>query len=227
MKLRNAFTLIELLVVIAIISLLVSILLPSLQKARELARMTVCLANERNIGWASNIYSTDNDGYVVPGHMKIGTSVAIWFHLLASNSTTDRYLPRVPVETNANSVWLCPSDTDPYMPWAGAAFYLSYGMNRYVTHWEDWPSNPNLRVYRKWDEVLQPSGTSVFLESRAYPVAIPWTNPWCEYRHGRSDEGMDMNVVYFDGHAEFWEGGLPETLDGSFWQSFSSPPPLW
>ena len=47
---RKAFTLIELLVVIAIIALLVSILTPSLQTAKELARDTVCLARQQSLG---------------------------------------------------------------------------------------------------------------------------------------------------------------------------------
>ncbi len=59
---RHGFTLIELLVVIAIISLLVSILLPSLTKARELARRTVCAANLRSVGIAYQMYVQDHDG---------------------------------------------------------------------------------------------------------------------------------------------------------------------
>ena len=57
---RKGFTLIELLVVVAIIALLISILLPSLSRARELAKRAVCASNLRGIGQGMHIYANDN-----------------------------------------------------------------------------------------------------------------------------------------------------------------------
>lgn len=57
---RKGFTLIELLVVVAIIALLISILLPSLARARELAKRTVCASNMGNIGKGLVIYANNN-----------------------------------------------------------------------------------------------------------------------------------------------------------------------
>ncbi len=58
MRRTKGFTLIELLVVIAIIALLVSILLPSLNRARELAKRSVCGSNLKNLGTAHAMYMT-------------------------------------------------------------------------------------------------------------------------------------------------------------------------
>ena len=57
---RKAFTLIELLVVVAIIALLISILLPSLSRAREITKRAVCASNARGIGQSMKVYSNDN-----------------------------------------------------------------------------------------------------------------------------------------------------------------------
>jgi len=62
MKRKNGFTLVELLVVVSIIALLISILVPALGRARELARQVSCTANVSAIakGWA--LYANDNRG---------------------------------------------------------------------------------------------------------------------------------------------------------------------
>lgn len=64
---RAGFTLIELLVVVAIISLLISILLPSLQNARELARKGMCASNLKNLGISLSIYTAEHSGKFLPG----------------------------------------------------------------------------------------------------------------------------------------------------------------
>jgi prepilin-type N-terminal cleavage/methylation domain-containing protein/prepilin-type processing-associated H-X9-DG protein len=64
---RSAFTLIELLVVVAIMSLLISILLPSLGAARNQSRQLLCLTNLRSQGEASRHYSQDNKEWFVRG----------------------------------------------------------------------------------------------------------------------------------------------------------------
>ncbi len=64
----RGFTLIELLVVIAIIAILAAILFPVFAGAREKARQTACLSNERQLGLAARMYMTDNDDSLYHHH---------------------------------------------------------------------------------------------------------------------------------------------------------------
>ncbi|QNN24271.1 prepilin-type N-terminal cleavage/methylation domain-containing protein [Planctomycetales bacterium ZRK34] len=63
---RHAFTLIELLVVVAIIALLISILMPSLAKAKATARMVTCSSILKQMGISAGIYATEYRGWLIP-----------------------------------------------------------------------------------------------------------------------------------------------------------------
>src|SRR4051794_26733677 len=84
-----AFTLVELLVVIGIIAVLIGILLPTLNMAREAAKTATCLSNLRQIGQAFNLYAAENKQVVVPGHIRQqpnlgGRGEETWFTLLVA-----------------------------------------------------------------------------------------------------------------------------------------------
>jgi len=113
----RGFTLIELLVVVAIIALLISILLPSLSKAREQGRSTVCLSNIRQAVTCFRLYANENAGSI-PGTYWQGPSNLDW-----SGRNNARYLAnpnafKHPMETsvlrkyfeNVDRVLECPTD---------------------------------------------------------------------------------------------------------------------
>ena len=74
---KKAFTLVELLVVISIIALLLAVLMPSLQKAREQARRALCASNLRQLILSVNLYGLDYKNTVVGGHTGFGGSTEI------------------------------------------------------------------------------------------------------------------------------------------------------
>ena len=64
---HRCFTLIEVLVVISIIGLLLSILLPSLSRARQMAKGMACLSNLRQLSHGWHVYADENSDTSIPG----------------------------------------------------------------------------------------------------------------------------------------------------------------
>ncbi len=91
---RLAFTLVELLIVIAIIAVLISLLLPTLTKARETANRVSCASNLRTMGLVSMSFAIDNDGHLPTAwgfgqdqFQDVGTSLPVLLNFNANNST--------------------------------------------------------------------------------------------------------------------------------------------
>ena len=123
---RTAFTLVELLVVIAIIGILVSLLLPAVQSAREAARRMQCGNNLKQIGLAMHNYHTAHNSLPIGAASRhYGTWVMSLFAYVEQTAIADKYdlstkyqvAPNVDLLENRLSVFTCPSDS-PKSSWS-------------------------------------------------------------------------------------------------------------
>ncbi len=130
-----AFTLIELLVVIAIIAILIGVLLPSLAGARDAARTTKCLSNQKQLITAWHLYASDYKERAMPlaywDIADIGSGEQVFWWGTHGTTTTppdhDRgfIAPYLAAALTNNSVFECPSQ-----PWGT---YRPQGPSRTVT----------------------------------------------------------------------------------------------
>jgi len=102
-RVEGGFTLIELLVVIAIIALLMAVLLPSLNAAREQARATACRANLKQWGLIASLYAEENNGKFWSGSTEPSYLGYWWLAQLDKRTQSWKN----------NKIWFCPTATKP------------------------------------------------------------------------------------------------------------------
>jgi len=132
-KQRHGFTLVELLVVIGIIALLISILLPSLSRAREQGNSVKCINNLRQIAFACIQYANANKSYLP--HTATGT--VQWYDAIAWQNGRDlneSVIAPYMGKTFDPVTMICPSDDVEIRKYTGSGGYrYSYSMNKNMT----------------------------------------------------------------------------------------------
>jgi prepilin-type N-terminal cleavage/methylation domain-containing protein len=149
-RMNKKFTLIELLVVISLIAVLLSILLPTLGKARKVTKMAVCASNNRQLHSSFMFYAKNNNSNLPPGGRHLNNTT--WNANVSWDDRTAEYMgrnlttaeinePNLPFEPN--SLLTCPEDTTHLRN--GTYLIRSYNTNSY-SQWA-----------RRWDLIRRNS----------------------------------------------------------------------
>ena len=221
---RRAFTLVELLVVIGVIAILIAILLPVLNRAREGGFRVQCLSNVRQIGVAFMLYANDNKGRLPKDPASIGAGPRwsdwiYWQERGTSRKLDDSIVVRY-LGTPVNPGLLrCPSDdvnnrgsNNGGVPTWGNYRY-SYAVNTLVTNTVS--SLALARAKRVSEKVLLVEEDERTIDDGHWvATGIPATN-YLAIRHDRNrilpDDGNNWfrnldrrgNVTFLDGHGDY------------------------
>jgi len=189
---QHAFTLVELLVVISIIAVLLTVLVPALQAAKQQAQAALCLAHQRSLAIAYVMYNDDNDGQLVgsyctmPGTASPYESPWVCPPMQADGTYFGRgsatgeggdpatledrlrgiragkYFPYVDGDTD---IYHCPGDKRMY---EGTYIGNSQVYKMYISYGIQSGLNPGVRGYTtRLSGVPRPSETYVFVEAYA------------------------------------------------------------
>lgn len=200
---RRGFTLVELLVVIGIIALLIAILLPALNKARNQAVRVSCASNLRQLGQYWQMYASDHDGFYPDPGISYGN---LYFLLWSQRQVfVDRY-------HSSGQVFYCPTARYAHADYWNYKLY-SAPADVMIAGYYFWPAQRGATpasVTEVWNSAmgynLPPLLKNSDKRAAEIPLAFDWVlhyggNDWSasSHREGKS-EPAGGNVLYGDGH---------------------------
>jgi len=204
-KPSRGFTLIELLVVVSIIALLLTILTPSLSRARDSARKTECLSNLRSVMVATTMYVGDERR--LPDLNNDADEGALQYNYLIYDGRDFEQcfgpLARPNGIVEATEQFFCPVQEDP--------FHLL------ATDDNPWPAKPDFDTRAGYGRRYGLSGKSLseFRELVAYAADLLHLPKLIT----ESGHKSGVNVVYIDGHAE-WVDAFKDLIDNDLASPF-------
>ncbi len=187
---KPGFTLIELLVVIAIIALLLSVLLPSLRKAKQVAQSIVCKSNLRQWNFVFKLYTEDHDGKFNQGWNSYtpGSKPNWWMdagRIYMDDIDDLRCCPTATKPRTTEAGGVGPGrNKEPFAAWTIASIddgydYGSYGTNGWTEDKpDDWTTDA--RKPKFWRKMVNISGAS------KVPIILDaqWIDTWPEPTDG-------------------------------------------
>ena len=229
---HTAFTLIELLVVIAIIAILAAILFPVFAQAREKARSTNCVSNEKQLGVAFALYAQDYDETLPPSNYPdtSNTSNSTWMYIV--DPYTKGGFPEKSTESGTRklSIYVCPSFNPSLV--ANRPSH-SYAVNRllmpaYITEaipvwgWEPTKTLAYLQAPAQVVMLTEAAGNRIFTDGNdvnSYASA-PNLVQQCQavYLLARDRHSDGANYLLGDGHVKWFRAPKPGyTKRGTSW----------